>query len=415
MIHSPIEQRVRLLFSSGRYKDAIEYLETHLTEYPQDNYAQYCLSFAYLKTGDSNNSRAICEQLLMESPDDELVISLSAEIDIAEERFETAESKAEILTQMNPFDTNHHLLMGRIKMAQRSYDKALVSLDKSLEIDPENLDALNCKILIDGLLGNQSIDSTIEQALELDPESSYTIANQANQMLRKGEVQGALDRVHYALSQDPSNQLAQSVMQEALKSKFWPYRMFNKYNEYMARLSSGGIWKVILGLYIGNQVIIRIAESNESLGLILFPISYAIVALFVLSWLINPLMNLYLMTNKYGRVLLNEDNKMMAKCTGVALIVAVLSLIGYLTIGSDIFIWLAIMSALMMIPMATFLSPKSDKSRKSLKIYVLALLFFMLTVLVTSNMTFYYLFLVGIFAYQWFVNSLIIKENSRVF
>lgn len=415
MIDSKVGQRVQLLLNSGRYTEAINYLEAHLSDYPQDNFAQYCLALAHLRTGDNDKSRQICEQLLIENPDSEHVISLSAEIDIEEERYIKAESKAEILISINPYDSDHHLLMGRIKLAQRNYDKSLVSLNKSLEIDPENLDALNTKIVVDSLLGNKSTDGSVEQALELDPESAYTIANQANQMLRKGNVQGALDRLHYALSLDPSNQLAQSVMQQAIKSKFWPYRMFAKYGEYMARLSAGSLWKIILGLYIGNQVMLKIAESNESLGKVLYPVVYFIIALFLLSWVLDPLMNLYLLTNKYGRALLNKDDKIMAICTGLALALSIIFCIFYFITDHDKYLWLFIPLGLLLIPLGSFLNPKTEKYRLILKIYVLALIVIFLTAYFTINNSLTYVYMFGIFAYQWIVNGMLIKENSRVF
>ena len=415
MMHNRISQRVQLLFNSRRYKEAIEYLEVHLSEHSQDSFAQYCLAIAYFRSGNNTKSRQICEQLLIETPDSEVVISLSAEIDIEENRLQKAESKAEILISINPYNSDHHLLMGRVCLAQRAYDRALASLEKSLEIDPENLDALNCKIVIDGLLGNSSNNDTIDQALEIDPESPYTIANQSEQMLRDGKVQEALDRLHYALSLDPSNPIAQRVMVKAIKSKFWTYRLFSKYQEYMARLSAGGIWKVILGLYIGNQIIIKIANTNPELGVILYPISYFIVALFILSWVIEPLMNFYLLTNKYGRALLDADKKTMAKCTGIAFFGALAFMMTYMFSDNVVYLELSIMIALMMIPLGSFLHPKSDKNRKILSMYVIGLVVLLIFSFITSNLTLYYIFLAGIFAYQWIVNAMSIKEGSRVF
>ena len=415
MIQSRVAQRVQLLFNGGRYEEALRFLEAHLSDYPNDQYAKYCYATALLFTGDKTKSRQICEQLLVEDPGNESVLTLSANIDLDDDRYETAESKAELLVEIDPMYSDHHLLLGRVKMAQRSYDKALISINTALELDAENIEALNCKIMVDGLVGNKGTSDNIDQALELNPENPYTIANQANRMLQDGDVKGALDRAHYALSLNPSNLLAQSVLKEAMKSRFWPYKMFYKYQMAMSKLSGDNIWKVMIGVYVGYHALRVLAQSNEALGVYLTPIVYMIAGLFFLSWLMSPIMNLYLLSNKYGKVLLDDDDKVMAKLTGVGFGTALLCIPLAIWLANGMLFNLGIVGLLSVVMLGTFLHPKSDANRKKMKLYTIAAVVVGLIWVLTYHDALMYVFMLAVFAYQWIINGILIKENSRVF
>ena len=411
----PVIQRVELLLQQSRYTDARDLLQQHLNENPQDFLGRYYLAAVYLQLGDKKQCRQMVEALLMEEPDNYLVLSLAVEMELADDLHEAAEARARLLVDNFPEDSDAFTKLARVKMGQRSYDKALAFTDKALELDAENTAALNLKIMLGRLLGKPGTQEAIDEALNLDPNSAYTIANQGLQLIRDGKVDEALERLEYALSLDPTNDMARYAMSEAMKARFWPYRMFLKYGEFTARLSEGGSWKFLIGVYIGYRLLRKLAESNETLGLVLWPLVFLLAFLFLLSWVLEPLMNFYLLSNPYGKLLLDEDDKWMARLTGSSFLLGLVAVAFYFGTGLELWIGFMMVFFGMMIPLGTFMKPNREKTRKYLKIFVIGVGATGLLGLIPGLGYLMFGFLIAIIGYQWAINGIMIKENARVF
>ena len=356
MIVNPILKRVELLLQQDRYKEAEEMVKNYLDDDPSSEYGRYLLAYILFYKGDARGAFQIAEQLREENPSNLAYLELMAEINIKEDEYEAADEKIEILINEDPEDTRYLSMQARSYFAQRRYDSALQYANLTLENDPEDLTALNLKSTISGILGHKEVAlNTIEEALESDPENPYTIANHGQQLLAQGKVNEALERFSHALSLNPTNEYAQYGMQQGLKSKFFLYRLFMKYYGLMARLTANGSWAFVIGAYVCYRAILYLSKTMP----FLLPLVYVIMAFFILSWVINPLMNLYLMTNKYGRHLLDNNEKTMAKLTGGALVLAIISFSIYFTLDLSFYLMYGIFFVAMMIPLGTFLLPYS--------------------------------------------------------
>ena len=414
MINGEI-QRAIVLIEQNRMQDAKSYLEAYCGRNADDDFGQYLLAVVLLRTGQKEDSRALCASLLEHHPETSHLISLSANIDIADENYEGAASKVDHLLSMDAQDEEAHHQMARIRMLQRNYDKALYHVGKCLELDAENIDALNLKMTVENIIGKKSVKSTIEEALLLDPENPSSIANHGLQLLREGKTKEALERVQYALSLDPTNDLARYAMSEAMKAGFFPYRLLRKYQEFTARLSGQGMWAVIIGAFMVSRLLRTIMKSNPSLEPIIFPVIIFISTLFLATWVINPLMNCYLLTNKYGRLLLDNDDKKMAKYTGASLILAMVCVGLYFYSAVDDYLLPALFFGLMMIPLGSFLNIRKDKNRKIITYATVAIAVIGCIGVLSGLTGLTGIALVGIFIYQWIYNGMSIKENARVF
>jgi len=269
--------------------------------------------------------------------------------------------------------------------------------------------------MIGGIIGDGATDQTISDALHLNPENASTIANHGMQLLRQGKVNEALDRLSYALSLDPTNNLARYAMGEAMKNKFWPYKMFFKYGQFAAKLSGKSSWTFIIGAYIVYQILNWLADKNEILRPFLTPVIYIILGLFLLTWVMDPLMNLYLLSNKYGRLLLDADDKKMAKLCGVSLSVAIISLALHFYLGTPPFLMCALAFGLFLIPLGTFLKPNRNSNRKMTKALTIGIVSVGALGAVLNIELLLIVSFIGIFGYQWLINGIMIKENARVF
>ena len=402
--------RVEQLFLQSRYTEARTHLETHLSAYPTDFFGRKLYIITLLQCEEKDKARQLCEQLLAEYPEEEDVIMLSAEIDMMDDYYDKALSKVALLKQMSAMDADVFLLEAKIKFSQNNYDKALAAVHQALHLEADNVDALNLKVMLDNILGNSTAGINIEQALHLAPEDASTIANHALHLLKQQKVAAALERASEALQKDPQNGLARYAMQEALKSRFGIYRLFGKYQDFTTKLTANGSWAFIIGSYILYRIILHFSETYPAL----FPLVYFILALFLLTWLITPLSNLYLKFNKYGKLLLDKDDKTMAVQVGITLSIALSSLlVGWFT-DSNTFFTLGAIAAFLSIPFSTYLNPTAEKTRSKLKSFTIALVVLGIFSALTNLGLFFLLFVVGIFAYQIYYSSLVIKESARV-
>ena len=410
---SPIISRINQLYGQGRFKEAIDYLKTHLSENTDDGYLKYLLAQSYYHDDQQKEARALTEQLISEDPENMQITELMANIDIAEEKYNDADVKADWLLNNDDTDTDYLLLKARVKFGQRYYDTSLEYTDKALELDAENEEALNLRILITNIFYPNQSEESVNKLLDLDPENPSSIANHGMMLLRQGNHKEALERFKEALSRQPSNQMARHGMTEALKSKFFLYRLIYKFFNFTSTLDGNKTWMLIIGIMIAQRVLRSAADNSEGGLKILLTTATIAVSLFVfLTWVINPIINLYLNLNPYGKLLLDDDDKTMAKYTGISLLIGLLSLAGYLAFKEDR-LWIAgVLFIAMMIPLGTYLNPITEDKKEKLKYFTIALLVIGLLVIVFAP-SLIFIPALGLIGYQFYYNSMMINDFSR--
>ena len=417
---SPASLKADFLLKQNRTKEAIKLLQDHLADYPMDMRARTQLALAHYLNHDLRTSRKMAEDLLTEYPMEFGLVNLLAEIDLTEEKYADAQIKVDHLFQLDPENPHYHLLQARLKEAQRYYDSALMHVNKALALDAENVDALNFKALLADRVGRpDEVAASVQELLTLDPENPTSIANHGLQLLDQGKTQEALERFQEALAIQASNPLARHGMQEALKSRFWIYRAFFQYRKFVSKLSGNQAWLFIIGTYIGYRILFNLAENSDGLvKILLTTLVVLIAASFLLSWVINPLMNLFLWSNRYGKVLLDAEAKTMARYTGLALLFSLSSIVLYFTVGQSVLLVAGAFFAGMMIPAGTFLLPTKAKKQQRLKYLGLIILIFGITGLIlpsTSGNLFFWGAILGLLGYQFYFNQMMISEFSRKF
>ena len=204
-------------------------------------------------------------------------------------------------------------------------------------------------------------------------------------------------------------------MLEALKARFWPYRMYFKYKEAMAKLSGGANFGIMIGLWFGVNYLNRLASQQPDLAPFLMPLVYFMVALFLLTWIIDPIMNFYLLTNQYGRLLLDKEDKLMASLVGGSLGLAALCLLGYLLIGGALLQGLAFAFLVLTIPLGSFLRPLRQKQKTILTIYTICLAVAGIGGLLIGNGWLVNASLFALLGYQFIINGMMVRESGRTF
>ena len=407
--------RIQILFQQGRWEDARQLLETYLDDNPQDRVARLMYAQSLVNTGETKTARTLVGGLLEEEPDNESVLQMACILELNDDKPAVAERYARTLIDLDARNSTAFELLAQVKLRQNNYDKAQQYARVALELDPANQAAANLNIYVTDLLATGNTDELLDDALARNPEDPDTIANHARTLLRAGKVDEALKRLKYALAINPRNQLARYVMLEALKARFLPYRAYMWYNESMAKLSGGASMGIIIGLWFGANWLGRLSGSNPEYAWIIDPVYYLLIGLFLMTWLITPLMNFYLLTNPYGRLLLDEDDKKMARLVGGSLGAAVISFLAYFFISDYRLLISGFIFVGLCIPLGSFLRSGRPKTRMYLTLATVAIAVLAFAGLLLDQPTLLNGAGLGLLGYQFLLNSMVARDQGRTF
>ncbi|HEX9615601.1 MAG TPA: tetratricopeptide repeat protein, partial [Bacteroidota bacterium] len=106
-----------------------------------------------------------------------------------------------------PNDFRSYLLLGLSYSQQSKNEEAVVNLRKSLELNPEDVNALgSLALILDGMKRFEESDSLYERALVLDPSSSINLNNYSYSLAERGlQLDRALEMSKKAVADDSLN------------------------------------------------------------------------------------------------------------------------------------------------------------------------------------------------------------------
>jgi tetratricopeptide (TPR) repeat protein len=285
--------------------------------------------------------------------------------------------------------------------------------DEALQLDPENLLALNTRsTALIKLNQKQESFKTIKEALKEDPTNPYTHSNYGWGLLETGYYNKALEHFREALKNDPNHENARAGMVEALKAKYLIYKLFLKYAFWINKLSRRKQWFFIIGLYLLTLYIHALSLKNTDEINIYTPIYYLFFLLTFSTWVIMPLSNLFLRLNSFGKYLLDEEEKMNSTFVGGCFALFFLGILLYFTTDYEAYLALAGFGFLMTIPFSSIFT--KSKYMTEMMIFTFALAF---TGFAGASVAFLTgdifnlpakLFLAGLFVFQLRRNYLVI-------
>jgi tetratricopeptide (TPR) repeat protein len=254
---------------------------------------------------------------------------------ICHSRNKIADAQAAITEaiQLDPEDPDYRALQAQLFLDRRNWEAALESAEQGLALNGEHLDCTNLRAVALVKLGRrQEAGATIEAALARNPENSVTHANQGWALLHAGQHERALEHFREALRLDPENEWARDGILEALKARYFIYSLMLKYFLWMSRLSSRAQWGVILGGYFGMRLLSGMSKGNPVLEPVVFPLQLVYIAFVFLTWTAQPLFNLLLRLNPFGRMILDRKEVVASNWVGAFVLLAILCLVLGLTV-----------------------------------------------------------------------------------
>lgn len=367
-VHRVSFQRGVLLFQQGRYDDADREFRAALAGEPGHAAAHAMLALCLLRRKNNDprgESTALAEataeagQAIGTAPFEPFGHYAMACVLFERDRHEEAELAAGEALRLDARNPDYFRLLGAIRFDRRRWAEALWAAEQGLAVEPDHAGCGNLRAMALVKLGRAAeAGAAIDAALARDPDNATTHANRGWTLLHQGDHRKALEHFREALRIDPTSEWARAGIVEALKARYVVYRVMLWYFLWMSRLSSRAQWAIIVGGYFGYQALERLADQNPAVAPYVRPVLIAYVVFAAMTWLADPLFNLLLRLNRFGRLTLSRKQTIASNVIGSLLLAALAALTVWLARGGVGWLALAVVLAVMLLPVSgTFKTP----------------------------------------------------------
>lgn len=417
MLEEQFLSRAQLLFEQKRYSEAEKDFGLVIAQTPSNSYVHSMLSLCNMNQGKFDLAERHANEAIGLSPTSSFAYYVASIVNFNLNKYSESKKQIKEAISLNPHDANYFGILASICLTEKEWQLALNTANEGLSLEPDNIECLNnrAKALIKLDKKNDAYE-TIKEALYFDPENSDTHSNLGWGLIEKGDHKSALHHFKEALSIDPTNENAKAGLIEALKARYWFYRIFLRYAFWIGNMKSKVQWAVIIGFYVGSRIVRIIGEKYPSLQIITTPLIVLYVLFALTTWIITPLSNLFLRLNVYGKYALNKDEIQCSNLVGMSLLLSIVSGIAFFIVGKVFLLLLCIWGFTMMIPISGIYNTlKKGRSRNILKFYAITIglvgLLAMFAYLISGDATntLSTIYLIGIIIYQWIANAILIK------
>ena len=317
----PHLQRALHLIEQSRHDLAEPELRRQVASAPEDPLAHALLALCLSRIGKRTEATAEAQRAVGLAPNVAFAHYVLAGVLEDRDRLDEAAGAAQEAIRLDPEDADFHALLAQVRLAQRRWRPGLAAAEAALAIDPQHVTANNLRAMALVKLGRgDEAGATIEAALAREPENAVTHANLGWALLHRGDFSRALEHFREALRLDPTQEWARAGLVEALKARYPVYGPLLRYFLWMSTLSRKTQWAVSLGGLIGFRMLRAAAVANPALAPWVTPL-LVLYGLFVfLTWTADPLFNLLLRLNRFGRYALSPEETAASTWTGVALL-----------------------------------------------------------------------------------------------
>jgi tetratricopeptide (TPR) repeat protein len=346
--------RALLLYEQGRYELAEREARGLLAQQPDHAHAHAVLAMCLVKREDYKAALHEAAEAVRLEPTFAYTHYVRGHVLMASNRLDEALAEAGAAVHLDPTAPHHYALVAAIHLNRRRWREALEAAENGLSLDPEDVNCNNVRGMALVKLGRRAeAGATMAQTLARDPEDAFTHANRGWSLLHDRKPREAMEHFREALRLDPTMDWARAGIVEALKAHNFVYRWMLAYFLWMSRLSARAQWGIIVGGWFGMQVVRNVGERNPALkpyAVALFA-AYAVFA--VMTWLAEPLFNLLLRLNRYGRMALSDEQKTASNWVGGMLLATVALFVAFLVKGWFILGEATILCGVTMIPLSS--------------------------------------------------------------
>ncbi|MEX1016125.1 MAG: tetratricopeptide repeat protein [Phycisphaeraceae bacterium] len=347
-------ERGRLLIQQQRYDLAEQALRQAMTELPNDGMVHGMLALALCGQKQMKAARTAAKEAVALEPDLPFAHYVLGCVLHDSEAYAAARQSAREAIRLDPACADYFTLLGQAYMAEAKWAKGLKAVEKALALDPEDADAANFRALALTQLGRtDAARSAITRATSQAPEDPLAHANQGWAHLHANQPAKALPCFREALRLDPEHEFARHGMVTALKARHLIYRMMLGYFLWMSRISPKARIGVVIGVYILVRMLRATAmHASPAVAIVVWPVLIACVLFILLSWVADPVFNLMLRFNRYGRYALTHRQVMGSNWLVGLLVGAIVAGVGAYLFSMPALGALAVCMAVMILPVS---------------------------------------------------------------
>lgn len=355
-------QRALLLLQQSRYDLAEQELRRLLADDPEDAQAHALLALSLAQQDKLQEAEGSARHAIHLAPDQPYCHFMLGLVKAQGDDLQTARQAVEEAIRLDPEQSDYYGLRASIFLRAERWQEALEAADEGLTHDPTHQGCLNHRAMaLIKLNRHEEAHRTIDQALQKDPEDERTHANLGWAYLHKGRHQQALEHFSEALRLNPDFDYARHGLVEALKARYFLYRRLLQFFLWMSTLSPQVRGGLIIGAFIIVRVLRGMARQNPDLSPFILPV-VSVYAIFVLlTWIADPMFNLLLQCNRYGRYALSKAQRRSSSVFGTVLLGAVVSVACGVLTGLGLFYLLALNLGLLIIPATRIFEPQDGR------------------------------------------------------
>ena len=332
-------ERARLLLAQSRPADAETESMLALAQQPDDPQALAMLALSRLGQQKREPALEAARQAVGLAPDEPSMHNIHAHVLHALDRHDDALRAAQEALRLDPADADHFSLLASIELARGKWPPALAAAEQALALNPEHVGAANLRAMALVRLGRKAeAMESVDYALDRAPDDAFSHANQGWNHLHRNNPKKAQEHFREALRLDPELEYAREGMLEALKARNPIYRAMLAYFLWLGRQSTRFQWAFIIGIFFGSRAARALSDSQPQLNWVWWPLLGLFYVFVYLSWTAQPMFNLLLCFDRFGRHVLSRDQRVGSVCFGGVLALALACLTCSLAGGHEI--WL---------------------------------------------------------------------------
>ena len=191
------------------------------------------------------------------------------------------------------------------------------------------------------------------------------------------------------------------------------YRWMLAYFLWMARLSSGARWGIVVGGYVGARFLSGIGNANPAWAPWIAPLVLLYFVFVLLTWFAVPFFSLLLRFNKFGWYALSRDQRRSSEWFGACLTAFAGSLVAYFAWDVPLAIFAAGFAVGMALPMVSIYNCDVGWPRQAMTLFAGAMALVGATAIAGAALGYEETnllvgaFVIGFIATPWLVNYLV--------
>lgn len=320
----PLRLRASLLMQQGRHELAEEQLRLALAQDSADATSHAMLAICLTEREAWEPATEEARQAIASAPDDGYAHFAMAYVMRSRNRLTEARAAIREALRLDPADADYHGMLASIEANAEQWKDCLAAAETGLQFDAEHDACGNLRAMALTKLGRRAeAGVTINESLRRDPENAFTHANEGWRLLHAREPQKAMEHFREALRLEPDMQFARSGIIEAMKARFFVYRWMLSFFLWVGRFPPRVQLAIVVGFPLLNSMVQRTLAAIPALSWLSGPLVIAWLLFVWLSWSSSSLTELVLLCSRFGRLALNQREKLRASLTGLCVVLAV--------------------------------------------------------------------------------------------